>query len=369
MQMASPELIWELEDEKLAQLIENAVLTPEKRHVHFYAPSFVPYKNSSFQSLPSEFPTISITGKECSLRCKHCNGNVLGTMLPATTPADLLRICQQLKNQGAIGCLISGGCMPDGSLPLSKFVPSIAEIKQKLELTVLVHTGIMKPAVAKALREAGVDAALIDIIGSDETIEEITGLRTTTRGYEEALAALQDSGIKYVPHVIVGMHYGKLRGEFNALRIISHFRPESLVIIAFMPIRGTQMERVYPPRPIDIARVIAIARRMFPSTPLALGCMRPGGEHRSETDVLSIKAGADAIAFPSGEAIRFAEKNGYKTMYSHVCCSQVYADIGIIRKTQTQTGSFLAEKYEQARNNRFQNAGCTENRQNKFFSK
>ncbi len=329
MQTASPELIWDLEDDKLAQLIEDATIAPKKRHLHFYAPSFIPYKTSSFQSRPSEFPTISVTGKECSLRCKHCNGNVLGTMLPVTSPTDLFRLCQRLKNQGAIGCLISGGCVPDGSVPLSKFVPSIAKIKQKLGLTVLVHTGIMKPAAAKALKEAGVDAALVDIIGSDETIREITNLRTTTRAYEETLSAFQDSGIKYVPHVIVGMHYGKLKGELTALRIVSHFRPESLVIIAFMPIRGTQMELVDPPRPMDVARVIAIARTMFPSTALALGCMRPGGDHRAETDVLCIKAGVDAIAFPSSEAIRFAEKNGYETTYSRVCCSQIYADIGI----------------------------------------
>jgi len=99
-----------------------------------------------------------------------------------------------------------------------------------------------------------------------------------------------------------------------------------LVIIAFMPIRGTEMEKVEPPKPTDIAKVTTAARLMFPRTPLALGCMRPKGKHRAETDTLAIKAGVNAIAFPAEEAIKFAEKNGYEMSFSSFCCSQMYLD-------------------------------------------
>ena len=66
---------------------------------------------------------------------------------------------------------------------------------------------------------------------------------------------------------------------------------------------------------------------MFPQTPLVLGCMRPKGKHRVETDVLAIKAGVDAIAFPEEEAIKFAENQGYDISFSSFCCSQIYLDI------------------------------------------
>jgi uncharacterized radical SAM superfamily protein len=82
--------------------------------------------------------------------------------------------------------------------------------------------------------------------------------------------------------VIVGLHYGKLKGEFRALKMISKYKPAALVVIAFMPIRNTQMEKVAPPEPIEIARVIAAARVMLPQTPLVLGCMRPKGRHRAK---------------------------------------------------------------------------------------
>jgi uncharacterized radical SAM superfamily protein len=93
-----------------------------------------------------------------------------------------------------------------------------------------------------------------------------------------------------------------------------------------MPIRGTAMAKVKPPKPADIARVTAAARLSFPQTPLALGCVRPKGKHRAETDVLALKAGVDAIAFPSEEAVKYAEAQGYTFSFSSCCCAQIYVD-------------------------------------------
>jgi len=296
------------------------------KKIHFYAPSFMYYKTSYYCSSPTDFPTISVTGKGCALNCKHCGGKVLNTMYSATSPQELFELCMQLKSKGALGCLISGGCLPDGSVPLKKFIDVIEKIKRELNLTVIVHTGIIDFNTAERLRNAGVDAALIDIIGSDETIKEIYKLNITVKAYENSLRALHEAGIAFVPHVIVGLHYGKLKGELHALKMISRYQPSALVIIAFMPIRGTEMEKVAPPKPIEIAKIIATSRLMFPQTPLALGCMRPKGKHRIKTDILSIKAGVNAIAFPTQEAIKTAKELGYKISFSSFCCSQVYPD-------------------------------------------
>ena len=93
-----------------------------------------------------------------------------------------------------------------------------------------------------------------------------------------------------------------------------------------MPIHGTAMAKVPPPKPTDIAKVTALARQMFPETPLVLGCMRPKGKSRGETDVLALKAGVDAVAFPSEEAVEYAKSKGYKTAFSSYCCAQMYVD-------------------------------------------
>jgi len=324
--MAVPETIWQMPNEELLRLLNRTIGRPKPRKIRFYAPSFMYYKTAYYCSSPRDFPTISVTGKGCALKCKHCGGKVLKTMYPATTPEELYSLCGKLKADGALGCLISGGCLPDGSVPLDRFVEVIRRVKADFGLTVFAHVGVTNFERALRLKEAGVDAALIDILGANETIREIYNLDLTVESYENALKALSQAGLPFVPHVIVGLHYGRLKGELNALQMISRYNPSALVVIAFMPIHGTAMAHVKPPKPLDIARVLAVARTMFPETPIALGCMRPKGKHRAETDILAIKAGVDAIAFPAEEAIKFAESRGFEVIFSSYCCSQIYVD-------------------------------------------
>jgi len=321
-----PETIWRTTEKELLSLLDAGALVPKPKNAHFYAPSFIHYKTSYYCSSPTQFPTVSVTGTACALNCRHCGGKVLQTMHPANTPEKLFELGAKLKQNGALGCLVSGGCLPDGSVPLKQFVPAIEKIKRKLGLTIFVHTGIIDAVTATALKTAGVDAALIDIIGSDETIRKVYNLNVTVKDYARSLKALQEAGLNFVPHVIVGLHYGELKGEFHALKMTSSYEPSAIVVIAFMPIHGTAMAEVEPPQPADIARVTATARLMFPETPLVLGCMRPKGKHRDETDILTLKAGANAIAFPSEEAIKYAEKQEYELSFSSYCCAQIYVD-------------------------------------------
>ncbi len=248
-------------------------------------------------------------------------------MIPATTPEDLINLCAEINTNGALGCLISGGCLPDGSVPLDRFVAAIAKVKQDTDLTIVVHTGVLDLSTARGLREAKVDAALIDIIGSDETIREIYQLDVNVKDYDRSLRVLSESRIPFVPHVLVGLHYGELKGEFEALKMIAKYSPSAIIIIVLMPIRGTPMENVDPPPPENIAKVLATARLMMPYTPIVLGCMRPKGEHRVKTDSLAVSSGVNAIAFPAEEAIQLAEALGLDVTFSSLCCSQIFEDI------------------------------------------
>jgi len=326
MRNLSPKTLWQMPDEDFSRIIHQNRLASTSNHINFYAPSFMYYRTKYYSSSPTDFPTISVTAGKCALKCEHCGGRVLETMHPATTPEKLFELCRKLKLKGALGCLISGGCLPNGSVPLVNFIEAIWKIKRDLDLAVVVHTGVIDFQNAKALAESGIDAALIDVIGCDETIKKICKMNVTTKDYALSLDALDKSGVNFVPHIVVGLHFGKLNGELNALKMISRTKPSALVIIAFMPIRGTLMQDVQPPRPIDVARVIMTARMIFPDKPLVLGCMRPKGSHRIETDILAIRAGVDAIAFPAEEAIEFATARGLEASFSSLCCSQVYSD-------------------------------------------
>lgn len=297
------------------------------RNIIFYVPSLVNYKVSYFQSTPTDFPAISVTGTFCSLKCKHCEGKVLETMMPATSPGELINVCRDLKEQGCRGCLISGGCAPNRSLPIERFFEAISYIKRELKLTIVMHTGLVDSLRAKMLKRAGVDVVVVDVIGSDKILREVYGLDVKVKDYENSLKNLCNSGIKVVPHVTVGLYYGRLEGETRSLKIISTHNPRAVVITALMPLAGTPMENVKPPTPEEIAKVLVTARFMMPRVPIVLGCARPSGEHRVKTDILALKVGVNAIAFPTEEAIRFAESMGLSFLFSPTCCSLACNDV------------------------------------------
>jgi lipoyl synthase len=326
MPQLTPQQVWNLLDTELQTLLNSNAYQPLGDTIRFYSPSFTYYKTKHYCSSTTEFPTISVTGNSCALNCKHCGGKVLETMHPALTPEALFDLAVKLKQEGAKGVLVSGGCLPDGSVPLDDFVPVLARFKRELGLTVFVHTGIVNKETAVALKAAGVDAALIDVIGSAETVSKIYNLNVTVQDYANSLTALQEANLTVVPHVIVGLNEGKLNGELHALEMIQKTQPAALVIIAFMPIHGTAMAKTPPPQPLDIAKVTALARQMLPTTPLVLGCMRPKGKNRGETDLYALKAGVDAIAFPSEAAVEYAKNMGRKTVFSSYCCAQMYRD-------------------------------------------
>jgi uncharacterized radical SAM superfamily protein len=241
-------------------------------------------------------------------------------MIPAVTPQKLVDTGKRIRANGAVGCLISGGCLPDGSVPIGEFADAVAEVKGT-GLAVVVHSGLINAEAAGKLKEAGVDSVSIDIIGSDETIREVYHLDASTMDYERSLQVLEESGIPFTPHVLIGLHYGKLKGELEALRMIARHKPAALILIVFFPVKGTRMEKTTPPSPETVADVLVEARFMMPRVPIILGCARPKGEHRIKTDVLAVGAGVNAIAFPTVEAIRCSENLRLEMSFVPVCCS------------------------------------------------
>jgi uncharacterized radical SAM superfamily protein len=296
--------------------------------IRFYTPSFLPYRSKRPTSEARAFPSISITGRGCSLRCKHCGGQLLKTMIPATSPEDLLEVFQELHRRNAVGCLISGGCDVNGAVPLEPFLKVMGEGRRDLGLKIVVHTGLLNQDTGRKLGEVGVDAALIDVIGSDETIREVCGLKRSVGEYEKSLRILEEENIPTVPHVLVGLHYGILKGESEALKIVARHKPSAIVVIGLTPVRKSAMEHCAPPSPKDIVSVIVEARRLMPRTPIALGCVRPKGALRREIDVLAVKAGVNGIAYPDPTAVALARDLSLEYDFSDLCCSQIYEDLG-----------------------------------------
>ncbi|MCJ7714253.1 radical SAM protein [Candidatus Bathyarchaeota archaeon] len=319
-------LDWENNPNKLLDYLESGVLVSNPKRIHFYVPSFAHYKTKYYTTLQNRFQTFSITGNRCVQKCAHCEGKILGTMQPTTTPKKLFESALKLKQDGGTGCLISGGCLQDGTLPIQRFIPTIYKIKSELGLTIFVHTGIIDLETSKKLKKAKVDLALIDVFGSDEILKKLD-IKIGSKEYIESLKALEKASLDFVPHVIVGLDKEKIKSEFNALKIISLTKPSAIVIIAFVPIQGTKMAQLQQPSPEQIAKVLVATRLAFPKTSTALGCMRPKSkDQKITTEIYALRAGVTAIAFPTEETIKYSKINGYKMTFSSNCCAQIYSD-------------------------------------------
>ena len=111
---------------------------------------------------------------------------------------------------------------------MENFGEVLKRIKRDLDLIIHVHTGLVNRRVARQLKDARIDAALIDIIGSTETIKEIYHLDSTVQEYEDSLKALAEFNLPLIPHIIAGLHFGQLKGELAALRMVSKFTSVSI---------------------------------------------------------------------------------------------------------------------------------------------
>ncbi len=314
--------------EKLVSISWNLTRNFFGDEVFFYAPEIIKYQVEGFNpNVKERFIAISVTGTSCALKCDHCKGLILQSMIPAKTPKEFLDVCEALHKEGVKGVLVSGGATLKGSVPLIKFRNVIREVKEKYGFLVMVHTGLVSMETARALKECGVDVALIDIIGDDETIKQVYHLNATVADFEESLFNLKRFGVKVAPHVVVGLHYGEIKGEVKSIEIIKKYKPEALIFVVLTPLKGTSMQNVKPPRPLTVANLIALSRLMMPETPLILGCARPKGKWKACADLLSLKAGVNAIAYPSEEVIKYAEKIGLKINFSTLCCAAVINEL------------------------------------------
>ena len=284
------------------------------KQITFYVPGMF-----FCNGVKGKYPGISITGSQCSLTCDHCGALILETMIPAEKPEELMKKCIQLEKNGNYGVLLSGGCTKNGKLPWKKFIPAISEIKQKTNLFISIHSGLIDYRDALALKTAGVDQALIDVIGDDETYQKVYHVPFGVAEIEKAMDALQRADLPTVPHVVCGLDYGQITGEEQALEMISQFSVEQVVIVSLMNFTGTKMEKAIPPNAHDVAHIISKARRLMPDTCISLGCARQRGNVLMET--LAIDAGINRMALPSEEAILRAKFHGLEIRYQKTCCS------------------------------------------------
>lgn len=172
-------------------------------------------------------------------------------------------------------------------------VASLVAGVKELGLETCATLGMLSPAQAGRLRQAGLDYYNHNLDTSPEFYGEII----STRDYQDrldTLAAVREAGMKVCCGGILGM--GETPADHaELLRTLANLseHPESVPINMLVRVAGTPLAEADPVDPIQFVRTIAVARILMPRSMVRLSA---GRETMSdELQALCFLAGANSI--------------------------------------------------------------------------
>jgi len=166
---------------------------------------------------------------------------------------------------------------------------------RELGMEACVTAGMLTDSQAERLAEAGLTSYNHNLDTSPEHYDQII----TTRTFQERLETLQrvrKAGISMCCGGIIGMGE-TLTDRASLLQVLAAMNPhpESVPINALVAVEGTPLEDQPSVDPLELARMVAVARILMPYSRVRLSA---GRETMSqEAQVLCLLAGADSIFY------------------------------------------------------------------------
>src|SRR5277367_5593202 len=164
-----------------------------------------------------------------------------------------------------------------------------------LGLEACVTLGMVSEAQARKLKEAGLDAYNHNLDTSRQHYRSIISTRT----YDDRLRTLENvraAGVTVCSGGIIGMGES-VDDRCDMLRTLANLepQPESVPINALVPMEGTPLGHLPPVDPLDLVRMIAVARILMPRARVRLSAGRT--ELSREAQLLAMYAGANSIFY------------------------------------------------------------------------
>ena len=166
---------------------------------------------------------------------------------------------------------------------------------KELGLEACVTLGMLTLEQAQKLKAAGLDAYNHNLDTSREHYRSIVKTRT----FDDRLRTLESvraAGITVCSGGIVGM--GETKADrCEMLRTLANMtpQPESVPINALVPVEGTPLGHMPPVDPLDMVRMIAVARILMPKARVRLSAGRTTLSR--EAQLLCMLAGANSIFY------------------------------------------------------------------------
>jgi biotin synthase len=166
---------------------------------------------------------------------------------------------------------------------------------KSLGLEACVTLGMLTESQATRLKEAGLDAYNHNLDTSRENYRSIISTRT----YDDRLRTLQNvrkAGVTVCSGGIIGMGES-VDDRCEMLRTLANLdpQPESVPINALVRVEGTPLADMPPVDPLDLVRMIAVARILMPHARVRLSAGR--SSLTREAQLLCMLAGANSIFY------------------------------------------------------------------------
>jgi len=245
---------------------------------------------------------LSIKTGGCPEDCGYCaqsasaESGVKATKL--MDPRAVLQMAAQAKDAGSQRFCMGAAWRNPKDRDMPAIVEMVKGVRQ-MGMETCMTLGMLTPAQAAVLAEAGLDYYNHNIDTSPERYDQVITTRTFGDRLD-TLANVRDAGINVCCGGIVGM--GETRedrvGFVHALATLPR-HPESVPVNALVPVRGTVLGDMLADTPlakideIEFVRPVAVARITMPGSMVRLSA---GRESMSEsTQALCFMAGANSI--------------------------------------------------------------------------
>ena len=241
---------------------------------------------------------LSIKTGACPEDCAYCPQSVrfeTGLKKEPLMPLDAVLIAaQEAKDNGATRFCMGAAWRSPKDRDIERVEAMVRGVKA-MGLETCVTLGMLKPAQAERLADAGLDYYNHNL----DTSPEYYGKIISTRTYEdrlETLANVRAAGVKVCCGGIVGM--GEQESDrAGLLQQLANLEPhpESVPINDLVQVAGTPLKGADALHPLEFVRMVAIARVLMPKSQVRLSAGRTAMSE--ETQALCFLAGANSIFY------------------------------------------------------------------------
>lgn len=233
----------------------------------------------------------------CPEDCGYCSQSVHHqTELQPEPLMDVQAVVTEAKMAKAAGstrfCMGAAWREVRDGAPFNRVLEMVRQVAA-LDMEVCCTLGMLKPHQANQLKAAGLTAYNHNLDTSPSYYSKVV----TTRTYRDRLDTIKtvsEAGISVCCGGILGMGES-VRDRLEFLEALCSLNPvpESIPINCLIPIPGTPLENAPPVDPIDLVRVIATTRILFPNSMVRLTAGRT--QMSDELQALCFMAGANSI--------------------------------------------------------------------------